>query len=92
MSRAIHTASPRADKPFVAINCAAIPETLLESELFGNEKGSFTGAVVKKGKLEAAEDGTVLLDEIGELAPPCRPSCCACCSSANSSALAALAP
>ncbi len=70
VSRAIHAASPRAEKPFVAINCAAIPDALLESELFGHEKGSFTGAVaMKKGKLEVAEDGTILLDEIGELAP-----------------------
>ena len=70
VSRAIHAASPRADKPFIAINCAAIPDALLESELFGHEKGSFTGAVsMKKGKLEVAEDGTILLDEIGELAP-----------------------
>jgi Nif-specific regulatory protein len=68
VSRAIHAASPRADKPFIAINCAAIPDTLLESELFGHEKGAFTGAVsTKKGKLEVAEDGTVVLDEIGEL-------------------------
>ena len=70
VARAIHAASTRAEKPFIAINCAAIPDTLLESELFGHEKGSFTGAVAqKKGRLEVAEDGTVLLDEIGELAP-----------------------
>jgi len=66
---AIHRKSARCKKPFVAINCAAIPETLLESELFGYEKGAFTGAVAsKRGKLEVAQDGTVFLDEIGELA------------------------
>jgi transcriptional regulator with PAS, ATPase and Fis domain len=69
-ARAIHNNSPRAKKPFVAINCAAITETLLESELFGHEKGAFTGAVAqKKGKLEVANGGVVFLDEIGELAP-----------------------
>ncbi len=70
VAHAIHRNSARADRPFVAINCAAIAETLLESELFGHEKGAFTGATAqKKGKVEVAEGGTLFLDEIGELAP-----------------------
>lgn len=71
VARAIHYLSKRAARPFVAINCAAIPENLLEAELFGYERGAFTGAVaLKKGKLEAASGGTLFLDEIGELANP----------------------
>ncbi len=69
-ARALHRNSPRANKPFVAINCAAIPETLLESDLFGHERGAFTGAAgLKKGRLEVADSGVVFLDEIAELAP-----------------------
>jgi transcriptional regulator with GAF, ATPase, and Fis domain len=69
-ARALHRNSPRASKPFVAVNCSAIPETLLESDLFGHERGAFTGACSqKKGRLEIAEGGVVFLDEIGELAP-----------------------
>jgi len=70
VARALHTNSRRADKPFVAINCAAIADTLLESELFGHEKGAFTSAFAqKKGKLEVADGGTLFLDEVSELAP-----------------------
>ena len=69
-ARALHRNGGRGHKPFVAINCAAIPETLLESDLFGHERGSFTGATAqKKGRLEVADGGVVFLDEIGELAP-----------------------
>ncbi len=70
VAHAIHYNSPRAKKPFVKVNCAAIPENLIESELFGHEKGAFTGAVQRKpGKFELAEGGTIFLDEIGELSP-----------------------
>lgn len=68
IAKAIHDGSPRRDKPFMAINCAAIPDTLIESELFGHEKGSFTGASAREiGVFEAANGGTVFLDEIGEM-------------------------
>jgi Nif-specific regulatory protein len=70
VAHAIHTNSQRARAPFVKVNCAALPETLFESELFGHERGAFTGAHArKKGRFELAEGGTLFLDEIGELAP-----------------------
>ena len=73
VASAVHYASPRRGQPFVAINCAALPENLIESELFGHERGAFTGAVTrKKGRFELAEKGTVLLDEVGELSLPCQ--------------------
>ncbi len=70
VAHAIHFASPRAKGPFLAVNCASLPETLLESELFGHEKGAFTGAVLRRlGRFELADKGTIFLDEIGDISP-----------------------
>src|SRR6202020_1787175 len=71
LARTIHKLSPRASGPFVAINCSAIPETLMESEIFGHERGAFTGAAERRiGCFELADGGTLLLDEIGEMPAP----------------------
>jgi len=70
IAKAVHYHSPRANAPLIKVNCAALPETLLESELFGHEKGAFTGATARRiGRFEAADGGTLFLDEIGELTP-----------------------
>ena len=70
IARLIHKSGSRKDKPFVVVNCGAIPETLMEAELFGHEKGAFTGALFKKiGLFETAHGGTIFLDEIGEMSP-----------------------
>ncbi len=68
VAEAVHKLSPRADKPFITVNCAAIPEALIEAELFGHTRGAFTGAVQSRlGKIHAAQGGTIFFDEIGEL-------------------------
>lgn len=70
VARVLHSTSPRGEEPFITVNCAALPETLLESELFGHEKGAFTGAVAqRKGRFEQSNKGTIFLDEIGEMSP-----------------------
>ena len=77
VARAIHKNSQRAPKPFVAVNCAAFTETLLESRVFGHEKGAFTGADrTRQGLFEAAHQGTLFLDEVAEMHPPRKPSFC----------------
>ncbi len=93
IANAIHYNSPRARGPYVRLNCASLPENLLESELFGHEKGAFTGAVSqRKGRFEMADGGTLFLDEIGEISPAFQPNCCACSRKANWSASAPRAP
>jgi DNA-binding NtrC family response regulator len=82
VARHIHFAGPRAKKPFIVMNCAAIPDTLVESEMFGHEKGAFTGADASRaGKFEVANEGTLFLDEIGD-----RRNSCACCRTVSWSA------
>ena len=86
VAHAIHYNSTRAEKPFIKVNCAALPESLIESELFGHERGAFTGATnARKGRFEMAQGGTIFLDEIGDLPPPSRRSCCGCFRKGNSS-------
>src|SRR5437879_8818577 len=71
LARTVHRLSPRTERPFVAINCSAIPESLMESEIFGHERGAFTGAAERRiGCFELADGGTLLLDEIGEMPAP----------------------
>lgn len=85
IARAIHNCSARVGGPFVKLNCAAIPFDLLESELFGHEKGAFTGSIAQRiGRFEMADTGTLFLDEIGDLPLHCSLSCCGSCKSRSS--------
>ena len=85
-ARALHQLSPRSMAPFVAVNCAALPAELIEAELFGVEKGAYTGAhAARAGRFERAHGGTMLLDEVVICHCPRKPSCCACCKTARSS-------
>ena len=93
IARAIHEASPRRNQRFVALNCAAIPSALLESELFGHEKGAFTGASTQtKGRFQMADGGTLFLDEIGDMPLELQPKLYASASSGSSSVWAARRP
>ncbi len=90
---ALHAGGPRRDKPLVKVNCGALPETLLESELFGHTRGAFTGAIeTRKGLFQQADGGTIFLTRSARSRPPSRSSCCASCSRANSSASATPRP
>lgn len=89
VAKAIHEASPRAVNPLVYLNCAALPESVAESELFGHVKGAFTGAISNRsGKFEMADNGTLFLDEIGELSLALQAKLLRCCSMAIFNALA----
>ena len=89
-AQSIHNASERRDKPFIAQNCAALPDTLLESILFGTSKGAFTGAMENKGLFELADGGTLFLDEINSMPLFCSQSFCGFCRTAVSAAWAAV--
>ena len=85
IAHAIHNASPRSGHPLIKLNCAAIPFDLLESELFGHERGAFTGAIAKKiGRFELAEKGLSFLTKLATYHSPCNPSCCVFCRNKNS--------
>ena len=87
IAHAIHNLSSRCGRPFIKLNCAAIPLDLLESELFGHERGAFTGAIAQKiGRFELADKGTLFLDEVGDIPRHCSPNFCAYCRNRSSSA------